>query len=258
MLTPTLFDVAAITDLSPLGETFDPTLLTENTFTFVWASLRNYIVDHHNKDSVKVSDEEHIDFLTLCLSYYVFCPGSLQIAKSYIALVIQIHEGRKISLGKLLLASLYQALGLATLKLKLLANTPKTLNLSGPLWLLQHWLNATFEYQLGYTTSKRLMRLNEDRPIEEAKLALTTFQETLNTSIFIKYLNMLIEADKFAPGMMQFADTNFGPKLFKDPFPGSSPQTASQSNAIWRAFLTPTLLFYRVEPGSKGFGFMSH
>lgn len=94
MLTHTLFDVAAITGLSPLGEVFDPTLTTENTFSFGWASLLNYIEDHHNKDSVEVSDDEHITFLTLWLSYYVFCPGSLQIVKSYISLEIHIHEGR--------------------------------------------------------------------------------------------------------------------------------------------------------------------
>lgn len=138
MLTPTLFDEAAIIGLSPLGEVFDPTLSTENTFTFSRASLHNYIEDHYNKDSVEVSDEEHISFLTLWLSYYVLCPGSLQIEKSYITLVIQIHEGRQVSLGKLLLASLYQALRLAALKLNFLSNTPKALNLSGPLWLLQH------------------------------------------------------------------------------------------------------------------------
>lgn len=63
-------------------------------------------------------------------------PGSLQIAKSYINLEIQIHEGRQISLGKLLLASLYQSLGLATLKLKFLHSTTKALNLSGVVWLL--------------------------------------------------------------------------------------------------------------------------
>jgi len=30
MLTPTLFDVASITGLSPTGETFDPTIVSEN------------------------------------------------------------------------------------------------------------------------------------------------------------------------------------------------------------------------------------
>lgn len=80
---------------------------------------------------MKVSDEEHIAFITIWLSYYVFCPGSLQIAKSYISLAIQIHEVRQVSLGKLLLASLYHCLGLVTLKLKYLHSTTKALNLSG-------------------------------------------------------------------------------------------------------------------------------
>lgn len=75
--------------------------------------------------------------------------------------------------------------------------------------------------------SERIMRLNEDRPIEGARLALTTYQETRNTHIFMKYLNMFIEPDKFAPGMALFADRTFGPKWFKDPFPGGSPQTAA-------------------------------
>lgn len=83
-------------------------------------------------------DEEHIAFLTLWLSYYSFCSGSMQIAKSYISLEIQIHEGRQVSLGKLMLASLYHSLGLAKLKLKLLHSTSKALNLYGPMWLLQN------------------------------------------------------------------------------------------------------------------------
>lgn len=65
MLTPTLFDVEAITGLSPLGKTFDPTLPMKNTFTFNRASFHNYIEDHYDQESTKVSDEEHIAFLTL-------------------------------------------------------------------------------------------------------------------------------------------------------------------------------------------------
>lgn len=114
MLTPTLFNVVTITSLSPLGETFDPMLPTQATFLFIRTILQNYIEDYHNKDYFKVFNEEHIAFLTLWLSYYVFYHGSLQITKSYISLAIQIHEGRQVSLGKLLLASLYHSLGLAT------------------------------------------------------------------------------------------------------------------------------------------------
>lgn len=99
--------------------------------------------------------------------------------------------------------------------------------------------------------SERPVRLNEDRPMGGARLALTTCQETPNTSIFMKYLNMFIQVAKFSPGMAPFANKNFGPKWFKDPFPDSSPQTAAQSNMIWRAFLTPTLLSYKIKPGSK-------
>ena len=71
------------------------------------------------------------------------------------------------------------------------------------------------------------MQLNEDWPIEGAKLAFTTCQETPNTYIFMKYLNMFIEVDKFAPGMTPFTDRTFNPKWFKDPFPGGSPQAAT-------------------------------
>lgn len=74
----------------------------------------------------------------------------------------------------------------------------------------------------------------------------------------MKYLNMFIEANKFSPGMAPFANRSFGPKWFKDPFPGDFPQVAAQSNAAWRAFLTPTLLSFRKEAGSKEYGFMSY
>ena len=80
-----------------------------------------------------------------------------------------------------------------------------------------------FKYQLGYPVLERILRLNEDRPIEGARLALMTCQDTPNKHLFMKYLNMLIEADKFFPGMAPFADRSFGPKWLKDPFPGESP-----------------------------------
>lgn len=99
--------------------------------------------------------------------------------------------------------------------------------MSGPLWILQHWLNSTFEYQLGYPVLECIMRLNEDRPIEGPRLALTTCQETPKKHLFMKYLNMFIEADKFAPGMASFVDRTFSPKWFKDLFPGGSPQAAA-------------------------------
>lgn len=109
------------------------------------------------------------------------------------------------------------------MKLKLLHSTSKALNLSCTMWLLQHCLNATFEYQLGYPVSERMMRLNQDRPIEGVRLALMTCQKTPNKHLFMKYINMFIEATSFVPGMTPFVDRNFGLTWFKNPFPGDFP-----------------------------------
>lgn len=142
--------------------------------------------------------------------------------------------------------------------LKILHSTSKALNLSGPMWLLQNWLNATFEYQLSYPVSACMMRLTQDLPIKGVRLALMTCQETLNKHLFMKYINMFIEPTSFVPYMDPFVDQNFGPTWFKNPFPGDSPQATTLSNARWRAFLTPTMLSFRIETGSKGYGFMNY
>lgn len=47
MMTPTLFDVAAITGLWPTGETYDPNFMAEDTIDFdnSRANFTNYIAD---------------------------------------------------------------------------------------------------------------------------------------------------------------------------------------------------------------------
>lgn len=57
MMTPTLYDVAAITGQSALGEVFDPTFPAEMEFNFNNATITIYIMDHHVKNNVEVSDE---------------------------------------------------------------------------------------------------------------------------------------------------------------------------------------------------------
>lgn len=71
-LTPTLFNVAVIMRLTHLGETFTHTIKIHQEFVFERSRLKNYIIDHHYKKTEEVSDQEHITFLTLWLSYYVF------------------------------------------------------------------------------------------------------------------------------------------------------------------------------------------
>lgn len=93
ILTPTLFDVAAITRLNPLGETFTPTIDTNHEFFSERFIFKKFIINHHDKKNEELSDQEHIAFLTLWLLYYLFYSGSLQIVKQYILLAIQLREG---------------------------------------------------------------------------------------------------------------------------------------------------------------------
>lgn len=67
------------------------------------------------------------------------------------------------------------------------------------------------------------MRLTHERPIEGVRLALTTCQEIPNKTLFMKYINMFSETTTFVLGMAPFADRNFGPTWFTNPFPSVSP-----------------------------------
>jgi len=97
MLTPTLLDVAGLTSLKPIGQTFDlDSHVSKLSFDFTKPVYGNFILDHHVISSVEVSDTEHIAFLTYWLSMYIFCSRSLQIPKKFTTLAIQLHEGQDI------------------------------------------------------------------------------------------------------------------------------------------------------------------
>ncbi|KAI5438920.1 hypothetical protein KIW84_024589 [Lathyrus oleraceus] len=149
MLTPTLFDVTTITGLCPYEDDFDPTDLDKDTIDFdgTRAGFTKYIADHHVDDNPEVTMEERIAFLGLWLSRCVFCCKSLKVAKRYLTLAKHMHEWRNVNLGQLILGSLYTALGESTEALRNINPQDKFL-LVGPFWILQLWLNATFETSL--------------------------------------------------------------------------------------------------------------
>jgi len=119
MLTPTLLDVAAITSLKPTGQTFDPEgYESEISFDFKRLAYGIFIKEHHNTESAEVTDEEHVAFLTYWLSMYIFCTRSIQVAKGYKTLAIQLHEGRNVCLSKLISGSLYESLNQAVISIK--------------------------------------------------------------------------------------------------------------------------------------------
>lgn len=149
MLTPTLFAIATITSLRPTGERFNPNFMTEDSIGFDGnrVTFTNYILDHHNQDTDEVSNEEQIAFLELWLSQYIFCSKSLQVANKYLNMEHQLHVGHKLCLSQMILGCLYESLGKGVKILKNFRPGSKLL-LAGPYWLLQLWLNATFESSL--------------------------------------------------------------------------------------------------------------
>lgn len=146
MITPTLFYVAAIISFRPAGEMFDPTIRDEDTINFdqKHTSFSKFIIHHHDTEIEEVSDKEHITFLIMLLSYFVFCCKSLKVDKRFLTLTNQLHDGRNICLGQLILGSLYDSLQIETHSQKNIGPSAKLL-LVGPFWLLQLCRNARFE-----------------------------------------------------------------------------------------------------------------
>ena len=148
MITPTFFDITAITGLSPVGETYIPDNEEHSSIIDFEVKLASFskFISHYHAEGDNVSDVEHIAFLTLWLSRYVFCSRSLQVASRFIPLARDLHENRKVCLSELLLVDLYESLRSAVSSLK--SHTSKNILLAGPFWLLQLWLNAMFEPSL--------------------------------------------------------------------------------------------------------------
>ena len=99
---------------------------------------------------------------------------SLQVTKKILTLATQLHHGYNCCLDELILANLYESISNGVTQLKVIGNRASLL-LSGPFWLLQIWLNATFE---SFLPQKNI--INEKAPrilnrrVEGTRLALLT------------------------------------------------------------------------------------
>jgi hypothetical protein len=247
MLTPTLMDVAVITGLRPNGETFDPTktsnnielVYKENTFT-------KFIAENMGIEG-EVSDEEHVAFLTLWLSHYVFCSKSLQVAKMFIPMAIQIPEGQDFSLGRLLLAVLYEAIGNARDDIKASKDGTPFL-ISGPMWLLQLWLNATFEQEMRLNIPSDFAQEVANRTVEGGRLVRLSPNsfEQQPQKLFMKYMKIFLNFDKFLPRHAPFLERKFGPAWFTEDFPATDQDNEEEVNEIWKAYLDPTVISCRI------------
>ncbi|KAK2426398.1 serine/threonine-protein phosphatase 7 long form protein [Trifolium repens] len=247
MMTPTLFDVAAITGLRPTGPTFDPKYTTVNhQFDFKVLSFSGFLKTFHDLSDEDVSFEEHIAFLTYWLSHFVLCTSSLQVVKRLVPLAIMLHQGLDVALGRFILASLYDSLGQASDMLKKIEKGSQ-LSFSGPIWLLQLWLNATFESNFKLFLPTYLEASVDTRQIEGARLALLRYRETnLSTrELFLHYFKTFLEFDEITHKNTLFVKRTVGPAWFRRPFPATNPDEEEDTNQVWTMFLNPTILSSR-------------
>nr|KYP75376.1 hypothetical protein KK1_008103 [Cajanus cajan] len=142
-----------------------------------------------------VSTSEHIAFLMYWLSACVFCTPSLQVPKYYYILAQALHLQKKICLSKLLLASLYSSLDEAS---ESLFHEFGPHNLSGPLWLLQLWLNAILEKKLPLTSS-----FSPICPLEGARLTTLTPRKR-SIENFAKYVRAFLSFTDFTEDLASF------------------------------------------------------
>lgn len=246
MITPTLFDAAAIVGLLPNGIDFDPTNLNEDSIAFdtSFAPYSLFMSHYHDKDTTEVSDVEHIAFLILWLTKYVFCSRSLQVAKRFITMANQLHVGTKLCLSEMILANLYESLSESVNLLKTIKDQCK-INLSGPFWLLQLWLNATFEASLPVKHEVNEEKV-KDRIVEWPRLVqLTPTDEGISLrQAFNGYVMMFAKRYHFTSTMAPFASRKIGPEWFTQQLPLEMQKDENIFLDVWESFLTPRLLFF--------------
>jgi hypothetical protein len=166
--------------------------------------------------------------------------------KRLVPLAIMLHQGLDVALGRFILASLYDSLGQAS---DLLKKTDKgsQLTLSGPIWLLQLWLNATFESNFKLFLPTHMESSVASRQSEGARLALLRHRETNLTTrqLFFHYFKALLAFDEITPKNTPFVKRTIGPAWFRRPFPATNPNEEEDTNNIWSMFLNPTILSSR-------------
>lgn len=192
-----------------MGETYDPNFLFKDTIGFDTSrdAFTTHIAYYHDKDIDEVFDIENISFLAPWLSHCIFCLKSLQVAKKFLTLATQLHAGRNVCLNEMILANIYESLGEGVTALKNI-QTKGNILLSGPFWLMQLWLNASFE---AYLPTHNL--IDADAVVVNNRRVKGTHLEILTPSdegrnlqqSFTNYVMMFAKRYNFTPAMTPFA-----------------------------------------------------
>ncbi|GAU30389.1 hypothetical protein TSUD_58010 [Trifolium subterraneum] len=238
MMTPTLFDVAAITGLSPTGDTYDPNLAGSKIEPKIRTKSYTKYIKEQNQLKGEVSDEEHVAFLALWLSQHVFCTRSLQVAKMFFSMAIQLHEGQQFGFGKLILGCLYENMRSVCENIK---------------------LNATFRVEMHLFLPDLHNEEVAKRQIEGVRLArlIPRTRGLTYQQLFLQYFEAFLGLKEFKERFAPFADRQIGPSWFIHPFP-PLPESEEYQNTVWSAFLTLTVIFCRFGLKSIEFGLVGY
>ncbi|GAU38874.1 hypothetical protein TSUD_67370 [Trifolium subterraneum] len=258
MMTPTLFDVAAITGLPPTGDTYDPNLAGSKIEPKIRTKSYTKYIEEQNQLKGEVSDEEHVAFPALWLSQHVFCTRSLQVAKMFFPMAIQLHEGQQFGFGKLILGCLYENMCSVCENIKRTGDGSTFLG-SGPFWLLQFWLNATFRVEMDLFLPELHNEEVDKRQIEGVRLArlIPRTRGLTYQQLFLQYFEAFLGLKEFKERFAPFADRQIGPSWFIHPFP-PLPESEEYQNTVWSAFLTPTVISCRFGLKSTKFGLVGY
>lgn len=251
MITPTLLDIAAITSLKPTGEVFDCEAVAPISLRFDVGDSRkptyNNFIDHHATSSGPVTTEEHVAFLTLWLSRFVFCSRSMQIAKHFSLLATQLHQERDIALGQLILASLYESLSEVVCQIKLFDpknSKKKNVLVHGPFWFLQLWLNTTLSKDIAPYGMRRVVCPPEERHLIWKRLIpLTPIDKIFpDVKVFRLLFTIMLTRADFLPSMPPFSHRTKGPEWLTRGFPPTEDEHRNETFLIWRRLLVPRFL----------------
>jgi hypothetical protein len=177
----------------------------------------------------------------------------------FIPMAIQIHEGRDFALGRLLLAVLYEVIGDACDDIKA-SNDGSPFLVSGRIWLLQLWLNATFEEELRLIVPSDYAEEVANRTIDGGRLVrLSPNSLEQNTQkLFMKYMKIFLNFDEFLPRHAPFLERKYGPAWFTEDFPALDPNNEEEVNEFWSAYLEQTMLSCRIGDKSNQLGLVGY
>ncbi|XP_050916401.1 uncharacterized protein LOC127131528 [Lathyrus oleraceus] len=261
MITPTLLDIASITGLKPIGEVFDCEAVAPISLRFdVSDSCKptyNNFIDHHATSASPVIDEEHVAFLILWLSRFVFCSRSMQVAKHFALLATQLHQERDIALGQLILASLYESLAEVVFQIRLFDpenSRKKNVLVHGPFWFLQLWLNATFSKGIApYEIRRVACPLEERHLIWKRLISLTPIDKNIpDHQVFRILFNIMLTRVDFLPSMAPFSHRAEGPAWLTRPFPPTNGEHKDETFLILRHLLVPRFLAAETSSSNPG------